>query len=332
MRFTYLNKPVIDYNSSIIMSSFRDRLKSGFLEGFKKGWGSFVWMCKIVIPLSLLVTLLQWTGWLHYLDFLLNPLTRLINLPPQAALPILSGMFINLYATIAVMTAVPFTAGQMTLIAVFNLIAHNLILEGIVQHKSGINWAKATAIRVIAAVVTVLIVSRFLGDTSQSVAPASLAVHTPFLDILKDWALATLKLLIKIFSIIMGIMIVLACLKSLGWTESILRFFKPLGRVFGLREHTAMMFMAAIIFGLFYGGAVIVEEAKKEPFSKEELEYLHISIGINHSMVEDPALFTVLGLNAFWMWVPKLVMAIVTVQSYRGLKYVKNKLVPQRAA
>ena len=314
------------------MSSFRTKLKDGFLEGIKKGWGSFVWMCKIVIPLSLLVAVLQWTGWLNYLDFLLNPLTRLINLPPEAALPIISGMLINLYATIAIITVVPFTIGQMTLIAVFNLIAHILIMEGIIQHKSGMNIAKITAIRIGAAIVTVLIVSLFLGDTTQSIAPVNLAVQTPFLDMLRGWAMGMVGTLIKIFGIIMGIMIALNCFKSLGWTDKLLLLFRPLGRVFGLKEHTAMMFMAAEIFGLFYGGAVIVEEAKKETFTREELDYLHISIAINHSMVEDPALFTVLGLNAFWMWVPKLIMAIVVVQSYRGLKYIKHKLIPQRVS
>jgi hypothetical protein len=308
------------------MSSFRTQLRVGSLEGVKKGWSSFVWMCKIIIPLSFLVALLQWIGWLNYLDSLLNPLTRLINLPPEAALPIISGMLINLYACIAIITVVPFTIGQMTLIAVFNLIAHNLIMEGIIQHKSGINWAKVTAIRIIGAILTVLVVSRFLGDTSQSIVPVSLAAQASLLDVLKDWATSTLSLLTKIFLIIMGIMIALGCFKSLGWIDSILKFFRPLGKIFGLDNHTVMMFMAAIVFGLLYGGAVIVEEAKKEPFTREELEYLHISIGINHSMLEDPALFTVLGLNAFWMWVPKLVMAIIAVHTYRMLRYLKNKL------
>lgn len=308
------------------MSNFHARLKGGFLEGIKKGWAGFVWMGKIVIPLSFLVTLLQWTGWLNYLYLLLTPLTRLINLPPEAALPLISGMLINIYSVVAIITVVPFTTGQMTLIAVFNLIAHNLITEGIIQHKSGINWAKITAIRIIAAIVTVLVVSRFLGDTSQSVASVSIGLQTPFLNVLKDWAMSMLGLLLKIFAIVMGIMIVLECLKSLGWTEYVLRVFRPLGKVFGLHEQTAVMFMSAVIFGLAYGGAVIVEEAKKEPFAKEELEYLHISIGINHSMMEDPALFVVIGLNAFWMWVPKLIMAIIAVQTYRGLRYLKNRI------
>jgi spore maturation protein SpmB len=65
----------------------KTRLKTGIINGFKRGWSCFVWMCKIVIPLSFAITLLQWSGWLNYLDFLLNPLMSLLNLPPEAAIP-----------------------------------------------------------------------------------------------------------------------------------------------------------------------------------------------------------------------------------------------------
>ena len=124
----------------------------------------------------------------------------------------------------------------------------------------------------------------------------------------------------------MFIMILLESLKSLGWIEYSLKFFRPLMTTFGLSDRTAMMWAVAILFGIVYGGAVIVEEARRGALTKEELEYLHISIGINHSIVEDPALFTVLGLSAFWMWVPRFIMAIVVVQTYRAIKYLNNKL------
>ncbi len=309
------------------MSNFRTELKSGFLAGVKKGWSSFVWVCKIAIPISFLVALLQWTGWLHQIDFLLNPLTSLINLPAEAALPIITGMLVNIYVVIAIITVIPFTIEQMTLIAIFNLIAHSLVMEGVIQHKSGLNIIKATLIRITVAILTVLIVSQFLGDTSQSVIiPAELTSHTPFLEVLKAWVWDMIGLLLKIFGIIMFIMILLESLKSLGWIEYSLKFFRPLMTTFGLSDRTAMMWAAAILFGIVYGGAVIVEEVKRRALTKEELEYLHISIGINHSIVEDPALFTVLGLSAFWMWVPRFIMAIAVVQTYRAIKYLKNKL------
>ena len=299
----------------------------GCLAGLKRGWRSFLWICRIIIPVSLLVTFLQWTGWLNQLSFLLSPLMNLINLPFQAAVPIIGGMLINAYVTIAAMAALPFTIEQMKLITVFTLICHNLIIEGIIQHKSGINVIKITPIRIAAAILTVLIASQFLGDTSQSLPiAAQLTFNAPLLMVLKDWAVNLMTLLLKIFGIIMVIMIMLELSQSLGWTKRSVRFFRPLMKVLGLPEQAATLWVISVGFGLTYGGAVTIDEAKRGILNKEELERLHISIGINHSMVEDPPLFLALGINPFWIWVPKLLMAIIAVQLYRAIHYLKNKL------
>jgi len=252
---------------------------------------------------------------------------NLINLPFQAALPIIGGMLINAYVTIAAMTALPFTIEQMKLITVFTLICHNLIIEGIIQHKSGINVIKITLIRIAAAILTVLIASQFLGDTSQSLpVAAQFTFDAPLLMVLKDWAVNLMTLLLRILGIIMVIMIMLELSQSLGWTEYSVKIFRPLMKVFGLPERAATLWVISVGFGLTYGGAVTIDEAKRGILNKEELERLHISIGINHSMVEDPPLFLALAINPFWVWVPKLLMAIIAVQLYRAIHYLKNKL------
>ena len=304
-------------------------MKTGFIAGLKSGGRSFVWMCEIVIPISFLVTLLQWSGWLDKIDFVLNPLMSFLHLPPQAALPIISGMLINIYAVIAVVTVLPFTAAQMTLIAIFTLICHNLIMEGIVQYRSGINVIKATLTRITAAVLTVFVVSQFFGDTSHSIVMSSaLPTHTPLLDIMTTWARDTGILLLKVLGIIMFIMLLLEISRVLGWIDRVLIVFKPMMRVLGLSGRTAIMFVAGIIFGLLYGGAIIVAEGKKETLTREEVEYLHVSLGINHAMIEDPALFAVLGVNIFWLWIPRLIMAIIAVQVYRGIRYLRKARLP----
>ncbi len=252
---------------------------------------------------------------------------KLINLPPEAALPIISGMLVNLYAAIAVMTALPFTLEQMTLVAIFTLICHNLVAEGIIQHKSGINVIIATLVRFTAAILAVIIASQFFGDTSQSITtPAELMVQTPLPEVLKDWAIDTVGLLLKIFGIVTSIMIMMEFSESMRWTEHSLKLFRPLMRILRLSERSALLWVTSAAFGLMYGGAVIVAEARKGVLTKEELKHLHLSIGINHAIVEDPALFLVLGLNPFWLWVPKLVMAIIAVQTYRAIQYLKHKL------
>jgi hypothetical protein len=311
------------------MSTRKAQLKTGFIAGLKSGWRSFVWMCEIVIPISFLVTLLQWSGWLDKIDFVLNPLMSFLHLPSQAALPIISGMLINIYAVIAVLTVLPFTVVQMTLIAIFTLICHNLIMEGIVQYRSGINVIKATLTRIVAAVLTVFVVSHFFGDTSHTIVMSSaLPTHTPLLDIMTTWARDTGILLLKVFGIIMFIMILLEISRVLGWIDRVLIVFKPLMRALGLSGRTAIMFVAGIIFGLLYGGAIIVAEGKKGTLTREEVEYLHVSLGINHAMIEDPALFAVLGVNIFWLWIPRLIMAIIAVQAYRGINYLRKTRLP----
>ncbi len=309
------------------MSSRRTQLKNGFTAGAKKGWRSFIWMCKIIIPISFLVALLQWTGWLNELGFLLNPLMNSINLPSEAALPIITGLLINIYAVVAIITIIPFSVEQMTLIAIFNLIAHNLIMEGVIQHKSGVNVVKIGLIRVAAAILTVLAVSQFFGDTAQSVAvPDTAMVGIPFFELLKAWAINIVGLLLKILGIIMLIMILFESLRAFGWNEYSMRLFSPLVRLLGLSSRVSMLWVAAILFGVLYGGAVIVEEAKRAALTKEEIERFHISVGVNHAMVEDPALFAVLGPNIFWLWVPRFITAIITVQTYRAIIYLKKKL------
>jgi hypothetical protein len=60
-----------------------------------------------------------------------------------------------------------------------------------------------------------------------------------------------------------------------------------------------------------------MEEAKSGYLSRDDLELLHLSIGMNHSMVEDPPLFLTMGIHPFWLYVPRLVMAIIAVRLVR---------------
>ena len=294
-------------------------VKTGLKMGVRKGWDGFVWMMKIVLPISLLTTLLDWSGWIGRLDFLLTPVMGLLHLPPAAALPLLIGMLANIYGAIAAMVVLPLSEGQMTLIGIFLLMAHNLIQEGIIQGNSGINPIKATLFRIITATITVMIVGPWLVSSPAATTAAGPlpTIPLPFADMLWQWLRTTTILCFKIFLIIMLIMTLLETMKFLDWINYIVRFFSPLLRLMGLDAKVGLLWMTAIIFGLAYGGAVIVEEAKAEHLSKEDLEMLHLSIGINHSMVEDPPLFISVGLNAFWLYIPRIVVAIITVHLIR---------------
>ncbi|MDI9570383.1 MAG: iron transporter [Pseudomonadota bacterium] len=370
-------------------------VRTGMLMGLRKGWSGFIWMMKIVLPISLLTALLEWSGWLRHMDFLLTPAMSLLHLPAAAALPLIVGMLANIYGGIAAMVLLPLTEGQMTLIGVFLLMAHNLIQEGMIQGRSGIHPLKVTLFRIATASLTVMIIGPWVapdpivppppptplaaGPVADSIAgpaaarsgiegmgrrgpldapsppatgnqtipmtgrpvpgeddpgsptsraggiaAANASPALPLGDMLRQWLWTTAVLCGKIFLIIMGIMTLLETMKFLDWIKHIVRLFSPLLRVMGLDAQMGLLWMTAIVFGLAYGGAVIVEEAKAERLSKDELEILHLSIGINHSMVEDPPLFISLGLSPFWLYIPRLVVALATARLIRLWRRVRR--------
>jgi len=313
------------------MSEFRVQLEAGARAGIKRGWSSFVWICKIIVPVSFVAALLQWSGWLSQIDFLLQPLMGVINLPAAAALPIIVAMTVSFYAGLAIMVAVPFTIEQMTLIALFITMAHMLIAEGIVQHKSGLNIVKATLVRIGGAVLSVFVVSQFFADTGQSISlPASLAAQAGFVEVLKGWAIDTVRLCGRIFLIIMLVMMALQISESLGWIKHLVRIFRPLMKVLGLQDEAAMMWVTGAGFGLLYGSAVIMEEAKKGVLTKEQLEHVQISLGVNHSVVEETGLFLALGVNPLWLLLPRFVAAMTAVHTLRGIQYLRSRWLPGR--
>jgi hypothetical protein len=309
------------------------KLMATAIQGLRKGWSGFLWMLKILVPISLLTTLLVNSGFLHRLDGILGPMMGILHLPPVAALPLVVGLTAGIYAGIAAMAPLPLSPEQMTLMAIFLLISHNLVQEGVVQDKSGLPMVKAIGFRLAASILTVMVVAPVLDPGHAGVGGATLSrfeIVSPGV-LLRTWCVDTLILSIKMFTIIMPLMVLLEGMKSYRLIEGIVKRLAPVLRPLGIKPEMGLLWFTAVLFGVTYGAAVIVEETKNNDFDKRELERLHISIGINHSMIEDPALFLSLGCGPFWLWVPRLVAAIMAVHLHRLAQNVRSRTVPSRS-
>ena len=193
------------------------KLKTSLKSGLAKGWDGFIWMLKILLPISFLTSLLAWFGWINELDFILKPAMQLIGLPSLAVLPLIAGLLTGPYGAIAAMASLPLTVNQMTLIAIFLLISHSLIQEGVIQSQSGLSFLKATLFRLVAAIVTVMVVSRFMASESITDAQTDVPVmiqQTSIFSMLGTWMIDTAILSGKILIIIMTLMITLEAMKK----------------------------------------------------------------------------------------------------------------------
>ncbi len=253
-----------------------------------------------------------------FIDFLLEPLMRLMHLPAIAAFPLIAGLLTGPYGGIAAMTVLPLTYEQMTLIAIFLLITHILIQEGVIQAKSGINPILVTISRLVTSFCTVLVVMQFL-ETGPLLPPMKtvlLQSQASLPESLTTWGISTVQLCLKILLIITSLMILLEEMKHYNLVSKLVDLLNPLLKLLGLKKNVGVLWMTAAVFGIAYGGAVIIEEIKENHITKPELMKLHFSMGVNHSLIEDPAIFLSLGLSPFWLWVPRLMAAILIVHLF----------------
>jgi len=296
------------------------RIKLGIRQGVKKGWKGLVWLLKIIIPISFATTLLVHFEIIYKLDFLLTPVMTWLSLPASAALVLVIGLFTGIYGTVAALSVMPFSLEHMTLIAIFTLISHNIIQESIVQGSSGLNTIFAAFFRLFVAVVVTFVCAKIMGVTPETGGAMGVKAFAreskPFMFMLETWGWETFKLVIQIFCIIMPLMVILELAKTFNVIIFITKMTSPILSVMGLSRSTGMLWLTASIFGLVYGAAVIVEETQSNEYKKEDLTKLHLSIGINHSMIEDPVLFLPLGLPIFWLWIPRLAAAMIVAWLY----------------
>src|SRR5699024_11763267 len=76
------------------------------------------WMLgKIVFPVTVIITILQYTPVLDWFIELVSPLMGLIGLPGEAAMPLVLGNALNLYAGIGAIVSLDFTIKEVFIMA-----------------------------------------------------------------------------------------------------------------------------------------------------------------------------------------------------------------------
>src|SRR5699024_11339614 len=95
---------------------------------------------KVIFPITLIVTILQHNRILPWIIELLSPIMGLFGLPGEAAVPLVLGNSLNLYAGIAAIISFDFSVKEVFILAVMLSFSHNLFIESTVASRVGINW------------------------------------------------------------------------------------------------------------------------------------------------------------------------------------------------
>ncbi len=301
---------------------FVRRLGGCIGSGAKKGFRGAAKLLAIMVPVSFVVTILNWAGVLGVIARWLKPLFGLVGLPGETALVFVTGVLLNIYSAIAVMGSIPLTSREVTILALACLISHNFPIEVPVQHQAGSKGWKILLLRLGASVVAAFALNAMLpADTGERVARGMAEVASDeFGAVMGAWALGTAWLVGKIIVLIIALMILQRILDEFGLIRIISVLLRPLLWLLGLPGRTAFLWIVANTLGLAYGAPVIIEEAASGKLSKNDVELLNRSIAVCHSLLEDTLLFVAVGAMAFWITAPRLVLAGGVVWGYRAMK------------
>lgn len=298
----------------------KTKLFACFRLAIPSTWKSASWLLKLMIPISLAVTLLQHFGILAWIAGYLNPLFVRLGLPGESAVIFLSGAAAGTYAGIAAMMSIPLTLRQATILGIMIAICHGLPMECAVNRKTGSSFSKMLVIRLVMALLCAIYLNSVLPPLSEAYIYIGADTDSSLTDVLLTWALSQLKMTAIVILIIYSLMVVQRILEAYSLLRPISDLLAPLMLIFGLPREAAYMWLVGNVLGISYGSAVMLELKDKGLVTKEDANAVNYHLIMNHSMLEDTIVFAVTGISALWIISTRLLFALVLVWARKGVK------------
>ncbi|HRO57756.1 MAG TPA: nucleoside recognition domain-containing protein [Burkholderiaceae bacterium] len=296
----------------------------------------FVTLMKVMLPVMIAVQIAEHLGWVDALGHAIGPAMGLLNLPPEAGLIWVTGVFVGVYGAIAAMiglaASLEMTAGQLSALCAMVLFAHALPVEQAIVRRAGASFWATAALRLGVAIVYGGAVAWFSAWSGMLTEPVSLAWlqgsgastgadagADAGVAALIAWLQGTAFSLAITFAIIVGLLVLLDLLERSGITPRITAALTPLLKFSGLESRAAPVTTVGVLLGLSYGGALIIDEAERQQFTART-RFLALSwLSLSHSLIEDTALLVALGADIWIVLVGRVLVTLLVVAALARL-------------
>jgi hypothetical protein len=248
----------------------------------------------MVIPYFLLAELLLYFELMPMISQVFEPFTTLLNLPPEAALALASGVFLNLYAAIAFAAPLGLSVYDWTVLGLFLGVLHSIPVESAIMKKLGIDWIKSISFRLVMAFVVLtpllIIPTELLFDNPNTVTTAlyqtSSVVYENFIDFILQKFYESVLLSIEIIILVSLVIFVVTIIKGFEFLQ---KFDHHLSAVMAL--------ITGVLIGITYGAGVLLKEAQY--MSKKQIISVCYFLMVAHAIIEDTLLFVFFGADIF---------------------------------
>lgn len=121
-----------------------DTIKRGFMSGVNVTWE----LGKILVPIYFVVTFLKHTPMLDMIAKAFSPIMGIFGLPGEAAIALVLGNVVNLYASIGAIASLSLTVKELSILAIMLSFSHSLLTETALAKKIGLSGIKIVVVRV----------------------------------------------------------------------------------------------------------------------------------------------------------------------------------------
>ncbi len=308
---------------------WQSSIKNGGKIGLKTTWS----LGKIIFPITLIVVVLQHTPVLPWLVKLIEPFMRIFGLSGDAAIPLVLGTFLNLYAAIAGVLSVDLTVKEVFIIAVMLSFAHNLLIESSVAVKVGVKVWVILTVRIGLAIISAITINLVWNGGQEIAQYGMIQAQSDHVEGIS--AIVTIglkKAFLGVFQlalIVIPLMIGIQLLKDYQWLAVFSRWMGPFTRMLGMKENTSTTMAAGLMFGLAYGAGVMIQAVKDDGVSKKDVTLAFIFLVACHAVVEDTLIFIPLGIPVLPLLMIRLVTAIILTLIVAAV-WKRNEIINER--
>ncbi|MBM7585979.1 hypothetical protein JOC86_002521 [Bacillus pakistanensis] len=304
-------------------------VKNGTVVGLKTTWS----LGKIIFPVTLIVVILQYTPVLPWVMKVISPFMKLLGLSGDAAIPLVLGNFLNLYAGIAGILSLELTVKEVFIVAVMLSFSHNLLIESGVATKVGVKMWVILLVRLGLAFFSAIVINLVWdggGELAQyGMVPPQESIPDGWGEILLVGLQKAGYGVVQLALIVIPLMIVIQIMKDKKWLEVFSKWMSPFTRALGMNENTSTTLAAGLLIGLAYGAGVMIQAVKEDGVSKKDVTIAFIFLVSCHAVVEDTLIFIPLGIPVLPLLIIRLVTAIlltlVVAFVWRKLEVSKGK-------
>ena len=284
-----------------------------FKQAVPASWKSTRWLLKLMIPISLAVTLMQHFGILAWIATWINPMFVHFGLPGESAVAFISGAAAGTYAGLAVMMSIPLTMKQASILALMIALCHALPMECAVNKKTGSSFWNMAVIRIVMALLCAFTLNLLLPEIAGKYIYLGAEADSSLAEVTTTWVLSQVKMSLMVMLIIFTLMVVQRMLEAYRLLDSLSRLLSPLMLFFGLPRHASYMWLVGNVLGISYGSAVMLELEEKGLVTKDEANDVNYHLIMNHSMLEDTIVFAATGISAILLITTRVSFALLLV-------------------